>query len=167
MGRGNCSSSPYESQIESYEHQDNSYVHDQPFPKLTLEEEEIYADDDGYQQQYVKDDNYLSFHVNSLGVLNLNISKIGKTIREANSLVPRGKFTSAVCDLAGLGFGVDKILRRRTLGILRYPSTAKDKRDQRNDDRPLRKKQPNMRIVVSCLSAVVLPYEPARCVALA
>jgi hypothetical protein len=55
--RPGSSSSPYESQIESYEHQDNSYVHDQPFPKLTLEEEEIYADDDGYQQQYVKDDN--------------------------------------------------------------------------------------------------------------
>ena len=74
VGRGNCSSSLYESQIESYEHQDNSYVHDQPFPKLTLEEEEIYADDDGYQQEYVKEDNYLSFHVKRLGLLNLNIS---------------------------------------------------------------------------------------------
>jgi NAD(P)-dependent dehydrogenase (short-subunit alcohol dehydrogenase family) len=63
LGRSNCSSSLYESEIKSCEHQDNSYVHDQPFPKLTLEEEEIYADDDAYQQQYVEDDDYLSFHL--------------------------------------------------------------------------------------------------------
>ena len=51
LGPGNCSSGLYESEIESCEHQDNSYVHDQPFPKLPLEEEEIDADDDGYHQQ--------------------------------------------------------------------------------------------------------------------
>jgi hypothetical protein len=62
LGRGNCSSSLYESQIESCEYQYNSYVRDQPFPKLTPEEQEIYADDDGYQQHDVKHDNYLSFH---------------------------------------------------------------------------------------------------------
>jgi hypothetical protein len=57
------SSNLYESQIETYEHQDNSDVRDQPFPELTLEDQEIYADDDGYQQHYVKADNYLSFHM--------------------------------------------------------------------------------------------------------
>jgi hypothetical protein len=40
------SPSLYESQIESYEHSDNSDIRDQPFPELMLEEQEIYADDD-------------------------------------------------------------------------------------------------------------------------
>ena len=31
--------------------------------ELTLEEHEIYANDDGYQQHYVKADNYVSFHL--------------------------------------------------------------------------------------------------------
>ena len=57
------SSSLYESQIESYEHQDNSDVRDQPSPELTFEEQEIYANDDGYPQHQVKADNYVSFHV--------------------------------------------------------------------------------------------------------
>jgi len=42
------SSSLYESQIEGYEHRNNSDVRDQPFPELTLEEQEIYAYDDSY-----------------------------------------------------------------------------------------------------------------------
>src|SRR5262245_44908457 len=57
------SSSLYESQIESDKHQDNPDIHNQPFPKVTPEEQKIHADDYGDQQDYVNDDNYVSFHV--------------------------------------------------------------------------------------------------------
>jgi hypothetical protein len=39
-----CSWTPEESQVESYEHQDNANIHYQPFPKSISEEPEIYTD---------------------------------------------------------------------------------------------------------------------------
>jgi hypothetical protein len=68
-GQNLLSSSLYESPVESYEHQDNSDIRDQPLPELTLEEQEIYADDDGYHQRYVKADNYVSCHVTFVPLL--------------------------------------------------------------------------------------------------
>jgi hypothetical protein len=53
---------PEESQVESCEHQDNAYIHCQPFPKSVSEEREIYSDDDGYHRHSVKHYSYLSAH---------------------------------------------------------------------------------------------------------
>ena len=57
------SSSLYQSQIESYEHQDNSDVRHQPFPEFTPEEQVIYADDNRYHQRYVKAVNHVPVQV--------------------------------------------------------------------------------------------------------
>ena len=51
-----------ESEVEGCEHQDDSYIHCQPFPELVPEEEDIYSDHNGYQQQYVKDGSCLASH---------------------------------------------------------------------------------------------------------
>jgi hypothetical protein len=45
---------PKESEVKSYEHQDNANIHCQPFPESVSEEREIYADDDAYHRQHVK-----------------------------------------------------------------------------------------------------------------
>jgi hypothetical protein len=50
------------SEVEGCEHEDDSYIHRQPFPELVLEEQEIYSDHNGYQEQYVKHDSRLAFH---------------------------------------------------------------------------------------------------------
>jgi hypothetical protein len=57
-----CSWTPEESQIESYEHQDNANIHSQPFPESVPEEHQIYADYDGYHRHHVKHVSYLSAH---------------------------------------------------------------------------------------------------------
>lgn len=54
-----------ESQVESSEYQDNSYIHYQPFPEPVSEKQEIYTDYDGYHQQSVKHASCLSFHFES------------------------------------------------------------------------------------------------------
>src|SRR5215471_7498783 len=43
------------SEVEGDEYQDDPYIHGQPFPELVLEEQDVYSDDHGCQQQYVKD----------------------------------------------------------------------------------------------------------------
>jgi hypothetical protein len=60
--RVKCSWTFRESEVEGREYQDDSYVHRQPFPELILEQQEIYSDDDGYQEQYVKRDCRLASH---------------------------------------------------------------------------------------------------------
>jgi len=40
-----------ESQVESYKHQDNSYICHQSFPQLVSEEQEIHGNYGGYHQQ--------------------------------------------------------------------------------------------------------------------
>ena len=57
---------PEESQVESYEHQDNANIHCQPFPESVSEEHEIYTDYDGCHRHDVKHDSYLSAHFSSL-----------------------------------------------------------------------------------------------------
>jgi len=57
-----CSWTPEESEVESYEHQDNANIHCQPFPESVSEEREIYTDDDGYHRHHVKHVSYLSAH---------------------------------------------------------------------------------------------------------
>src|SRR5579862_9398996 len=57
-----CSSTPEESQVERYEHQDDSNIHQQPFPKPVSEKHEIYGDDDGCHRDDVKHDRYLPAH---------------------------------------------------------------------------------------------------------
>jgi hypothetical protein len=57
-----CSWTPEESEVESYEHQDNANIHRQPFPESVSEEPEIYTDYDGYHRRHVKHDSYLSTH---------------------------------------------------------------------------------------------------------
>jgi hypothetical protein len=56
------SSTLEESQVEGCEYQDNSYIHYQLFPEPVSEEQEIYTEYDGSQQQYVKHDSCRSFH---------------------------------------------------------------------------------------------------------
>jgi hypothetical protein len=51
-----------ESQVERCEHQDDSYIHHQPFPEPVPEEQDIHTDYDGCQQRYVKYDRCLSRH---------------------------------------------------------------------------------------------------------
>jgi len=58
-----CSWTPEESEVESYEHQDNANIHCQPFPESVSEEHEIYTDDDGYHRHHVKHVSYLSAHL--------------------------------------------------------------------------------------------------------
>jgi hypothetical protein len=57
-----CSWTPEESQVKSYEHQDNANIHRQPFPESVSEEREIYTDYDGCHCHPVKNDSYLSAH---------------------------------------------------------------------------------------------------------
>jgi hypothetical protein len=51
-----------ESEVESYEHQDDTNIHGQPFPEPVSEEQDIYSDYDGYHRHHVKHDGYLSAH---------------------------------------------------------------------------------------------------------
>ena len=48
------SRTPQESPVARCEHQDDSYVHCQPFPEAVSEEQEIDGDNDGYHQRHVK-----------------------------------------------------------------------------------------------------------------
>jgi hypothetical protein len=57
-----CSWTFQESKIKRDEYQNDSYIHHQPFPELVLEEQEIYGDDNGYPQQYVKYGTRLDSH---------------------------------------------------------------------------------------------------------
>ena len=50
------------SEVEGCEYQDDSYIHRQPFPEMVLEEQEIYSDHNGYQEQYIKHDSRLASH---------------------------------------------------------------------------------------------------------
>src|SRR5262245_27958879 len=56
------SSTLQEPQIERSEHQDNSDVHHQPFPEPVLKEQDVHADNHGYQREHVKHDDCLSSH---------------------------------------------------------------------------------------------------------
>jgi len=51
-----------EPQMERREHQDNSDVRYQPLPEPVPEEQDVHADDDGYQPEHVKHDGRLSSH---------------------------------------------------------------------------------------------------------
>ena len=54
------------SKVESCEHQDDTDVHHQPFPKSVSEEHEIYSDYDGYHRHHVEHDSYMSAHFSPL-----------------------------------------------------------------------------------------------------
>jgi hypothetical protein len=54
---------PQESPIESREHQDDSNIHQEPFPESVFEEREIDSGYDGRHRHHVKHDSYLSAHV--------------------------------------------------------------------------------------------------------
>ena len=60
---GRRSRMPQESEIERYEYQDNSYIHDKPLPEMSSEEQDIYDDDDGYHQH--KEDRYNVWRIHS------------------------------------------------------------------------------------------------------
>jgi hypothetical protein len=49
------SGTPEESEVKSYEHQDNANIHCQPFPESVSEERQIHTDDYGYRH-HVKHD---------------------------------------------------------------------------------------------------------------
>ena len=51
-----------ESEVESYEHQDNANIHCQPFPESVSEERDIYTDYDGCHRHHAKHGSYLSAH---------------------------------------------------------------------------------------------------------
>ncbi|MGF6413972.1 hypothetical protein [Paraburkholderia sp. MM5482-R1] len=52
------------SQIEGCKHQDNADVRHQPFPEPVPEEQQIYANDNGYQHHNVKHDGHVPCHLN-------------------------------------------------------------------------------------------------------
>lgn len=54
---------PEESQVESYEDQDDAKIHHQPFPESISEEHEIYSDYKGCRPHHVKHGRYLSAHL--------------------------------------------------------------------------------------------------------
>jgi hypothetical protein len=69
-GRGNHSAvmsswALQESQVESCEHQDNSYIHCQPFPEPVSEEQEINGNYNSYQQHNAEYDRCLFSHFRS------------------------------------------------------------------------------------------------------
>jgi hypothetical protein len=51
-----------ESKVKRGEYQNDSYIYHQPFPELVFEEQEIYSDDNGCPQQYVKYGSRLDSH---------------------------------------------------------------------------------------------------------
>jgi hypothetical protein len=53
---------PEESQVESYEYQDDANIHCQSFPESISEECEIYADDDGHHRHHVEHPDYPTAH---------------------------------------------------------------------------------------------------------
>jgi hypothetical protein len=81
-----CSWTPKESEVESYEQQDNANIHCQPFPESASEEHEIYTDDDGYHRHHVKHDSYLSAHFSLM-------------------LPPPSSFSLSGCAYCSVGFG--------------------------------------------------------------
>jgi hypothetical protein len=60
---------PEESQVESYEHQDNADIHYQSFPESVSEEDEIYTHYDGCHRHHVKHVSYLSAHLSKTSIL--------------------------------------------------------------------------------------------------
>src|SRR5262245_43304183 len=56
------SSTLQEPQIERCDHQDYSAVHHQPSQEPVPEEQDVHADNDGYQREHVKHDDCLSSH---------------------------------------------------------------------------------------------------------
>jgi hypothetical protein len=53
---------PEESEVESYEYQNNAHIHCQPFPESVSEDHDIHTDYDGYHRHQVKHDSYLFAH---------------------------------------------------------------------------------------------------------
>ena len=51
-----------ESEVDGRQYQNDPYVYRQPLPESVPEEQDIYNDDDGCQQQYVKYGSRLSSH---------------------------------------------------------------------------------------------------------
>jgi hypothetical protein len=66
-----CSWTFQKSEVKGGEYQHDSYIHRQPFPELVPEEQEIYTDDNGWQQQYVKYGGRLRLHFSSRSNLRL------------------------------------------------------------------------------------------------
>jgi len=52
----------HEPQIERCKHQDNADVYRQPSPDAILEEQDVDADHNGYQREYVKHDGWRRSH---------------------------------------------------------------------------------------------------------
>src|SRR5262245_36677416 len=75
-------------QIERREHQDNSDVHYQPLPEPVPEEQDVHADHNGYQREYVKHHSCLRCGISiRFGSL---MSKITDAIqRPISALVPK------------------------------------------------------------------------------
>jgi hypothetical protein len=86
-----CSWTPQESQVERYEHQDDSNIHCQPFPESVSEEHEIHTGYDGCHRHHVKHDSYLSAHFslwfnrNSTNVSNALSPRSSSSDRRAES----------------------------------------------------------------------------------
>lgn len=51
------------SEVKGAEYQDDPYIHNQSFPERIPEEQEIYPDDNGRQQQYIKYGGHADSHL--------------------------------------------------------------------------------------------------------
>jgi hypothetical protein len=75
-----------ESEVKSYERQDNANVHCQPFPQSVSEEREIYTDYDRYHRHQVKHVSYLSAHLISFNHLNSTRKSVGNMHRSGKEI---------------------------------------------------------------------------------
>src|SRR5262245_61759414 len=89
-----------ESEVECCEHEDDSYVHREPFPEPVSEEQNIDRDDHGRHQGYVKRNGRLASHLNSLlkvGAWKLLTHEFSHT----ESITARGEVVRPPCRISG------------------------------------------------------------------
>jgi hypothetical protein len=77
------------SEVEGCEYQDDSHIHRQPFPEVVLEEQKIYSDHNGYQEQYVKPDSRLASHFSPLFKYTIFTDLITAVEQSGGALSPR------------------------------------------------------------------------------
>ena len=114
-----------EPQTERQEYQDNPDVYDQALPELVPEEQDVHADHDGYQREYVKHDGYLS-HCFVLPTLVILASALIETDQSRRDHYARRSWLSVtlhVVLLAGLARATT-MRRCRTLSRMSSVSSA-------------------------------------------
>ncbi|MGC1779695.1 MAG: hypothetical protein WBB34_17305 [Xanthobacteraceae bacterium] len=90
-GRSDChavapSSVLEESQVECSEHQDDSYIHNKPFPEPISKEQDIHSNYDGCHQHDVKHHSYQSSHFSTLhDETRFRVRNVGSPYRQSTA----------------------------------------------------------------------------------